>query len=202
MTEITHEEARDYLPELLHGNLDAARRDALENHIASCGECASEMRVLQMVKDAPSFAPKIDAVKVASAISPYGAVPEARQRRKTVVWQLAAAAAAAVVLVVATVTPRGNETAPPATRRVASVPAARLPDTPRATPGVVETTKVPAPRRVEASPEIQLAVGLDGVSDAGVAQLVQELDGLDGLLSSDPENLGVGDPAAGPEGGS
>src|SRR2546430_2384122 len=125
MTNITHDEIRDALPDLLHGNVDAGRRAGIENHLRSCAECASELRVLQMVKDAPSFAPMIDAVKVAGAIAPYGGIPVERPRPTTRKFQWAVAAAA-VVLVAAALVLRGVST--PVSRtiapnKVASVPA-------------------------------------------------------------------------------
>jgi anti-sigma factor RsiW len=202
MTEMTHDEIRDGLPDLVHGKVDADRRSAIENHLRSCAECASELRVLQMVNEAPSFAPMIDAVKVANAIPPYGGVPAERPRATTRRFQWALAAAAAVV-VAGTLLLRGvSSTVSPAVTpsRVGSVPVTRSPATPSpiaaSIPG--ESTNKVSVRN--SSRELQVATALDGISDVGVAQLTRDLDGLDGLPSSDPENLGVGDPTTGGDG--
>ena len=100
MTDITHEEIRDLLPDALHATVDAERRKRIEDHLRTCADCASEMGVLQMVKDAPSFIPMIDAVKVSAKIRPYGGIPAERPRTTTRTWQMLAAAAAALLLAV------------------------------------------------------------------------------------------------------
>lgn len=205
MTDITHEEIRDALPDLLHGNVDADRRAAIENHLRSCAECASELRVLQMVKDAPSFAPMIDAVKVASVIPPYGGVPVERPRAATRRFQWAVAAAA-VIVVAGLVMLRGvsSTTSPAVTpSKVASGPApvTTSPLTPsKVVAPIPSESAKKAPARIVAR-ELQVATALDGISDVGVAQLTRELDALDGLPSPDPENLGIGDPTSGGAGG-
>src|SRR5436305_6235193 len=128
MTDITHDEIRDALPDLLRGNVDADRRVVIENHLRSCADCASELRVLQMVKDAPSFAPMIDAVKVAGAIPPYGGVPVERPRTATRKFQWALAAAA-VIFVAGTLMLRGGSS----------------PESPANTPNKVATAPVTMP---------------------------------------------------------
>ena len=190
MTETTHEQIRDLLPDALHGTLDAERATIVESHLHGCAECAAEMRVLRMVMDAPSFAPMIDAVKVSSAILPYGGVPAERPRARPLVWQTALAVAA-VVLVAVTLMIRGTAAPlpPVAQPRVASVPAPVTSAPATAEP--VVTAKATPPVK-----ELQVAVGLDGLSDGSIAQLSRELDGLDGLPSAEPETLGVSDPLA------
>src|SRR5437868_6617786 len=132
MTDITHDEIRDALPDLLHGNVDADRRAAVENHLRSCAECASELRVLQMVKAAPSFAPMIDAVKVADAIAPYGGVPVERPRAKIRQFQWALAASAVIVIAATVILRAGSSPVSPpvAPTKVASVPAVTSPAIP------------------------------------------------------------------------
>lgn len=209
MTDITHGEARDLIPEILHGTVDENRRRAIEAHLASCSECASEMRVLQMVKDAPSFAPVIDASRVASAIVPYAGILPERPRAAPRYLQLAVAITA-VALVGVTMFVRSASppvvTTPPA-HVVSAPPAAASPATPSPeTPSVASAaispslSSVGSPAR-QPSRELQAAAGLDGLSDVSVAQLMREIDGLDGLPSSEPETLGVGDPTTGREGG-
>jgi anti-sigma factor RsiW len=202
MTDITHDEIRDALPDLLHRNVDADRRAAIENHLRSCAECASELRVLQMVKDAPSFAPMIDAVRVAGAIPPYGGVPVERPRATTRRYQWAVAAAA-VILVAGIVMLRGVSSPISlaiAPNKVASMPVTTSPSAVSLAPTTPTESVAKVPVR-KVSRELQVATVLDGISDVGVAQLTRDLDGLDGLPSSDPENLGVGDPTRGGEGG-
>ena len=211
MTDITHDETRDALPDLLHGTLERSKRDAVEKHLASCAECAAELELLRMAKAAPSFAPMIDAARIASVIPPYSRIlPETVRQRPSRYWQLATAAAAVVVLVVGalvlsrTGTPGGVS---PEQSRVASAPSGQpilksIPEKgPAPAPVVVPSVRVEAKNiRAPKPNELQLATGLEGVPDARVAQLLRELDKLDGLPSPDPEPLGVGDAVNGPGG--
>ena len=197
MTDITHEQIRDSLPDLVNARLDSESRAQIESHLRSCAECASEVRVLQMVKNAPSFAPMIDAVKVSSSILPYGGIPAERPKTTTRVWQTLAALAA-VVLVGVTVISRDTQDV----RVPAGIPSkVALGSSPKATPAqVVTRTDSPARNAAAAAPkprELQVAVGLDGLSDGSLAQLASEIGSLDGLPSSEPENLGVADPNSG-----
>ncbi|MDQ6718658.1 MAG: zf-HC2 domain-containing protein [Gemmatimonadota bacterium] len=208
MTELTHEQIRDVLPDYLHGNVDTAQRARIESHLHGCAECASEMRLIRMVTDAPSFAPMIDAVKVSSVILPYGGVPAAKPRPRTRVWQMLAAVAVVLVGAV-TLISRGGITSPRPPEQVAcrectiapvdtvSEPLAMVKVTPPAQPVAAPVSGAPI---VNPTRELQVAVGLEGLSDKSVAQLSRELDGLDGLPSADPEILGVA-PSAGNEGG-
>lgn len=203
MTDITHDEIRDMLPDLLHAGLDPDRRQVVEDHLRSCAGCASEMRVLQMVKDAPSFAPMIDAVKVASAIPPYGGVPAERPRARNRIGQMAIAIAA-VVLVAVTVMSRGNSSStavPAAPAAVASAPVT-APERPSiAMPAATLPASAPKSTAQGKAAELQIATRIDDLSDGSVAALLNEIDGLDGLPSAEPAKLGVGDPATAGEGG-
>lgn len=204
MTELTHEQIRDLFPEYLHGTVDPALRATIESHLRGCAECAAELSVIRMVKDAPSFAPMIDAVKISSAILPYGGIPAEPARPRTRVWQMALVTAAVAVTTLTTFSRFTSQTPSVAIapKQTASSPAINANKTASA-----PTVVAPSPATVKSAPaakavgELQVAVGLDGLSDKSVAELARELDGLDGLPSTDPENLGVSDPTAGNEGG-
>jgi hypothetical protein len=116
-----------------------------------------------------------------------------------------ALAAAAVVVVAVTMFARGGQVpvVPGASHQVAAVPAPAP-----VAKGAPAVAVAPAAINSRASDhvskpvkELQVAVGLEGLSDVSLAQLSRELDGLDGLPSPEPENLGVSDPTAGGEGG-
>lgn len=204
MTEMTHDEVRDELPDMLHGAGDARRREAIEAHLKSCASCAAELRVLQMVKGAPSFAPMIDAVRIASAIPPYGGVPSERPASRARTWQMGAAVAA-VVIIVGTVITRGTS-APDAPPRgaVVSAPVTVGADAPTvgapAAPPLTPPAAAPVPPPVASPPqrqrgELQVADRLTDLPDQDVVRLLDAITGLDGLPSTEPEDLGVGDPA-------
>ena len=159
--------------------------------------------MLQMVKDAPSFAPMIDAVKFASAIPPYGGVPVGRPRASNRAWQ-AAVAIAAVVLVAVTVMSRGSSSSPsaPVPARVAAAVPAAAPARPSiAAPAVTSAATVFKPPMHDTTAELQIAAGIDDLSDGSVAALVKEIGALDGLPSAEPAHLGVGDSGTAGEGG-
>lgn len=194
MTDMTHEEIRDALPDLIHTTVDTGRRKQIEDHLRACAECASEMRVLQMVKGAPSFAPMIDAVAVSSKILPYGGIPAERPRRTTRMWQMLAAVAVVAVLAVTLMSRSSQEVRGPA---VSPSRVAAAPTTVASPAALITRTDSPASNAVATARkarELQVAVGLDGLSDGNLAQLASDLGGLDGLPSPDPENLGVADP--------
>ncbi len=200
MTDMTHEQIRDLLPDVMHAAVDDAHRKQIEEHLRSCSECASEMRVLQMVKDAPSFAPTIDAVKVASVIPPYGGVPEARPRTQ-LAWQTATLAIAAVALIAVSVI-RSNQLGGSGSAASVEQPASpeRIAKLIRDTSNHLPSVNVSTPHQTVASAhtsvkqkshELQVAVGLDELSDGNLRQLASELDGLDGLPAAEPENIDV-----------
>jgi anti-sigma factor RsiW len=203
MTDITHDDIRDTLPDLLHDNVSADRRRAVEDHLRGCAECAAEMRVLQMVQTAHSFAPMIDAVKVSSAIPPYARIPLAAPQPTTRVWRMAVASAAVVLLAVTLVLRSSSAPASAGAPAVAVASAPAQPAGVNAAQPVVSVPSVGAPKAALQPPkrELQVAATLDGLSDGSVARLVSEIDALDGLPSAEPENLGVGDPATDEEGG-
>ncbi len=203
MTEITHDEIRELLPDLLHGGLPAELRALVEMHLASCAECAEELAVLRMVKDAPSFAPRIDAVKVASHFAPYRAAIPA-QPAPARDWRRVATLVVAAVILVSVVIWRSAPDGARNDQRVA-VSTARGTSSKTVSPmnnstPVISPAAVPSgSRKVEARPvhELQLAEGLDGLSDGGVAQLLRDMNDLEALPAADPEPLGVGDSSEG-----
>ncbi len=211
MTDMTHEQIRDLLPDALHAAVDDVHRKQIEEHLRSCSECASEMRVLQMVKDAPSFAPMIDAVKVSSVIPPYGGVPAGRPPRTRLAWQTASVAIAAVALIAVSVI-RSNQLSGSGSATSVEEPASpqQVAKLIRDTSSHLPSVNVSTPRQPVASAhtpvkqkshELQVAVGLDELSDGNLRQLASELDGLEGLPAAEPENLDVTDTNTGSGGG-
>lgn len=199
MTEITHEEIRELLPDLLHGGLDEGSRAVVEEHLRHCGECAEELRVLAMVKDAPTFAPAIDAVKIASRIQPYGRVIALPPVRSTSLsWQVAATLAAAVILVSIVVFRGATHTVSPVARPVvAAAPAKPQGNAVLPVPASPSEAVAPVVKNSPPARQVQLAEGLDGLSDESIAQLLRQMNDLEALPAAEPEPLGVGDGSSG-----
>jgi len=203
MTDITHDEIRDALPDLLHDRLDVGQRAAVEKHLLSCAECRAELAVLRMVQAAPSFEPTMDAAKITAMIPPYGGVIQRKPAVRGAYWQVTAVLAAVILVAGSVVLSRRESIRTSPAQKLSQVAATPMtngasahPST--AAPGIV--TGVPASSGADRKPvgqpkpqELQLAAGLDGVSDQGVARLLSELDQLDALPSPDPEPLGLSD---------
>ena len=96
MFDCANVEMRELLPELAAGTLDAATRARLEQHIASCAECASELETLRLVRSAYASAPAVDVRRIAAALSKAAPpAPRAASTRKPITrwmdWRVAAA---------------------------------------------------------------------------------------------------------------
>jgi anti-sigma factor RsiW len=203
MTDIKHEAIRDLLPDLLHGRLSASEKSAIESHLAGCADCRSELEVLQMVQAAPSFEPRINAAKVASVIPPYSMRAYQAPAATRVPSRIFLTLAAAVVIVGSVVLVRGREGAPvtsaPAVSVAVTAPVQKVVRTAPAVATVEPVSKERTTSRISAQKprELQLATGLDGLSDGGVKQLLRELDSFDGLPSAEPDPVGLTDQGSG-----
>ena len=95
MFDCANVEMRERLPELVAGTLDATTRARVEEHVAACPECASELETLRLVRAAFARAPKIDASRVVASLPRPRAVVAAPQRNAKVIrwldWRIAAA---------------------------------------------------------------------------------------------------------------
>ena len=68
MFDCANVEMRELLPELAAGTLDARTRARVEQHVASCAECASELDTLRLVRAAYATTPAVDVRKIVSAL--------------------------------------------------------------------------------------------------------------------------------------
>jgi Putative zinc-finger len=95
MFDCANVEMRELLPELVAGTLDATTRARVEEHVAACPECASELETLRLVRATFARAPKIDASHVVASLPRPRAVVAAPQRNAKVIrwldWRIAAA---------------------------------------------------------------------------------------------------------------
>src|SRR5690349_5943869 len=95
MFDCANVEMRELLPELVAGTADASTRVRVEEHVAGCAECASELETLRLVRSAYASAPAIDVDRVVSALpKPPAARPSlspAEPVKRWVDWRIAAA---------------------------------------------------------------------------------------------------------------
>lgn len=182
---------REALPELVHGLLADAQRAAVEEHLRDCVDCTEELAILRAVL-ASSHAPRVDTVRIASAIPAYRPVPVTdalvtdgpvatpvvgdvtpiRSAPRVRRWRVDAshlrlAAAAAIAAVgISTVT------------LVARQRGASSADVPAAT------------RSVAANSAAGVAlVGTADLSDAELASLIQDMNSVQALPPADPEPM-------------
>jgi anti-sigma factor RsiW len=91
MSDCLNVEIRELLPEYLTGTLSASRRAEVEAHLAGCAECADEVAVLRLVREAYAEAPAINVNAVVSALPRKSARPAMRSWRHSQAFQIAAA---------------------------------------------------------------------------------------------------------------
>jgi len=95
MFDCANVEMREMLPELSAGMLDARTRARVEEHVANCADCASELETLKLVRGAYVATPAIDVRRIAAALpKPPITTPALRPAapvRRWMDWRIAAA---------------------------------------------------------------------------------------------------------------
>jgi hypothetical protein len=202
MFDCANVEMRELLPELAAGTLDAATRSRVEQHVAGCAECASELETLRLVRSAYRTVPSVDVKRIVAAL-PKPAAPASGRTggapmRRWMDWRIAAALTMITVggLSVAVLRRGPSETR---VKPADSVIAVRPPDsTTTPTPpspqqdspsvrgrgqpsDTVKQSKPPATRTQVASPKEQLAFsgGADDLDEATFRALLGALDEID-----------------------
>ena len=79
MSDCLNVEIRELLPEYLNGTLSATRRAEVETHVAACAECADELTVLRLVREAyAEAAPAVNVNAIVAALPRSAARPTMR----------------------------------------------------------------------------------------------------------------------------
>jgi anti-sigma factor RsiW len=209
MFDCANVEMRELLPELAAGTLDARTRARVEEHVANCAECASELATLKLVRGAYAAPPAIDTTRIVAALpKPPVAAPassSARSRRRWMDWRVAAALTMITVggLSVALNRRQDGDVHPTAVDSALGkdlataerdsvplvIPAPRANDTakPAASPA---SLRPPQHDRVELS----FGGGVSDLDDASVKELLGALDEIDRAavaLSAEPDHSPV-----------
>jgi anti-sigma factor RsiW len=195
MFDCANVEMRELLPELAAGTLDAATQARVEQHVATCAECASELETLRLVKSAFASAPNVDVGRIVAALPKPASAPRSARGsapvRRWMDWRVAAALTMITVggLSLAVTQRLRNGTPNPPDSSVAQPPrdttvVARAPSTPD-TPvprnptgkGVPRSpTTVPA---APAKPQLAFARGAGDIDEASIKELLALLDEID-----------------------
>jgi len=191
MNKCIDSDIQEMLPDLLHRALSDGERQRVEAHLATCESCKEDLEVLRTVKSAAVFAPAIDVNSVVRQIPPYRKIVPATERpaRTRVASWLVAASLAVVVLGGGSILLQSNGSLVSRSRgqqpalTIAKVPEATKPSPlePVPSPRIVQPTIAPHPHA------LALAAEADGLSDGGLVQLMNDMDGFDALPASEPD---------------
>ena len=91
MSDCQNVEIREQLPEYLNGTLSASRCAEVEAHLAGCAECADELTVLRLVREAYAESPAVNVNAIVAALPRKSARPAIRSWRRSHAFQIAAA---------------------------------------------------------------------------------------------------------------
>lgn len=95
MFDCANVEMRELLPELVAGTIGAATRARVEEHLASCAECAAELETLRLVHAAYGNVPSVSTARIVAALpKPPVAQGEGKAHgapRPWMDWRIAAA---------------------------------------------------------------------------------------------------------------
>jgi anti-sigma factor RsiW len=206
MSECTEGELRDLLPELVNGQLDAEKMQAVEAHVASCAECTAELALLRSLKPALMRAPAVNTQRIAAAVhAQTTGAPSRAPVRAGVATRWRVAIAAAVLIGVGTLSYVLGAHRSPVAPEVAVTPTpspgaadtlnhtAPAPGTAHA-PSVVTPRTAPVhapPQQVAVTPShVEVPAGvldnLSDLSDDDVRTLTASLDKLSAVPDVDP----------------
>lgn len=171
MSDCLNVESRELLPDYLSGTLSASRRTEVESHVATCSDCADELAMLRLVREAyAASTPAVNVSAIVAALPRKASRPVMRSWRSSQAFQIAAAisfiAVGGISLAVARSFFDGNSTV-----------------------GPIDTAT-----GVEA-PAISFAGGLSDLGDEDVEALLSALESIEALPvteTADPPLSGTG----------
>ena len=92
MSDCPNVEIRELLPDYLGGRLSDVRRSEVSSHLASCDDCAEELALLQLVRQAyEATTPAMNVSAIVAALPKKAARPVMRSWRRSHAFQIAAA---------------------------------------------------------------------------------------------------------------
>jgi anti-sigma factor RsiW len=92
MSDCPNVEIRELLPDYLSGTLSASRRAEVESHVATCSDCADELAMLRLVREAyAASTPAVNVRAIVAALPRKASRPVIRSWRNSQAFQIAAA---------------------------------------------------------------------------------------------------------------
>lgn len=172
MSDCPNVEIRELLPDYLSGTLSARRREEVREHVTACDDCARELALLQLVRDAYVEAtPPVNVGAIVAAIPRRASRPASRSWRSNHAFQIAAAvsfiALGGMSLVVARSFFNGNPPAAPIDPVIAA-----------------NTTAVNGDM-----PAISFAGGVSDLGDEDLEALLSALESIEALPVTEPAEV-------------
>ena len=177
MTDCQNVEIRELLPDYLSGTLSAHRRSEVDAHLAGCDDCAEELALLRLVREAyTEAAPAVNVSAIVSSlprpVSRPVSRPAVRSWRRSHAFQIAAAVSFIALGGISLAVARSFFTVSPDAAIVDTVAVNSAADTP-----------------------ISFAGGLSDLGDEDVEALISALESIEALPvvePSDPPLSGTG----------
>jgi hypothetical protein len=189
---------RDRLPDLLHERLDASARAVVMAHVEQCDDCRVELVLLREARVALSSDVRaVDVTSITRLVIARTALPAAvetprRARSPWMDWRVAAAIAVLAVggASFAVIRARQQPVAAPVPTAVSAsvpTPAAQqvASDTERRGSHAAPTSAAPA------NAELSAAGGVGDLSDRDLRVLLDDLESIDAMPSTEPEPVTV-----------
>lgn len=197
---------RDRLPDLVHERLTAEERAAVLAHVAECAECAAELSMLHSVRAALTV--RVDVARIAGNVARFtrpegGSTRAAPRRPRFADWRIAAAIA---VLVVgggwAALTMRGRDRGAAAVAgQSVGVPGSAATEggaaplvVAGATTGATATGTAATAGRgdpVMQTAELSLGGGTSDLSDRELESLLDGIESLDAVPTTEPDPVAI-----------
>lgn len=174
MTDCSNAEIRDLLPEYLAGTLAVARRAEVEAHVAACTDCAAEIEVLRLVREAwaEAASPAVNVGAIVAALPKARRRPAVRSWRQNHAFQIAAAVSFIALGGMSLAVARSFFTADPAAAIADSA-------------GGVDTMSAAG----DATPAISFAGGVSDLADDELEALLTALESIEALPVTEPAEL-------------
>jgi anti-sigma factor RsiW len=170
MSDCANVDIRDRLPEYLNGTLGARARAEVEAHLASCAECADELALLRLVREAVAEVRPVNVAAIVAALPKQRARPKTRSWRQSQAFQIAAAvsfiALGGVSLAVTRSFFGGEETVV-----------------------AVDTTSGNASAGIESGPVLSFSGSLSDLGDEDLEALLSALDNIEALPVAEPSEV-------------
>ena len=188
MIECTDKEAREALPDLVHGRLSELDTATLRAHVESCASCTAEVALLREVRSSAPLAPPMDVSRIAAAIpaaSPVHVPTMARRAPSRFQLAFVGFAAVAAIFAAGSLAVDRNEVTQLDSTRVA------VNGSPSPAASTAPETRTPAePASVAGSePSLALVAEVAALTDAELETLIAEVDRMDVMPSVEPQAM-------------